>query len=108
MQQAHYVQFFSLLLWHLSKSLGDRQALIAVHKYLFSVACYVCMRTGALKSKLVTDSLGWIIVIFRRAMCARIPVLLDWTLLERLLVVVVIVGMVSSSSVGHSVGEFDR
>ena len=42
------------------QNLGDKQALIAVQKYLDIVVCYVCMRTGGLRSKLVTDSLGWI------------------------------------------------
>ena len=52
--------YFTLLPLHLSKILGDKQALVVVHKYMYSVACYVCVRTGGLRSKLVTDSLGWV------------------------------------------------
>ena len=65
------------------------------------------MRTGGLRSELVTDSLGW---IYRRVqkgyvfMNSRTVGFDDE--LERLFGVGVVVGMVSSSSVGHSVGEW--
>ena len=66
------------------------------------------MRTGALRSKLVTDALGWIYRGVQKGhVCVDSRSVGFDVELEKLFGVVAVVGMVSSSSVGHSVGEFD-
>ena len=62
------------------------------------------MRTGRLRSKLVTDSLGRYIVVFRSYVCMDSSIVGFEVGLDRLFGVGV--GTVSSS-VGHSVGEID-
>ena len=66
------------------------------------------MRTGGLRSKIVADSLGWIYRGVQKGfVCVDSRIVGFDVELERWFGVVVVVGMVSSSSVGHSVGEVD-